>query len=469
MAEHRIKILPQGAVISARHGERLLDALRRGGILIDAVCGGEGKCGRCSVLRDGRPVRSCRTFVTNDMEITLPEQKTDTAQRGRGYALAFDIGTTTVAGFLIDENGVCASASRLNPQVSYGADVVSRLRAAASGELWAQTALIRTCLDEMTRELCLEPSEAETVAVVGNPAMQQIFLGMPVQNLIDIPYLPAISGTLRLRAADLVPSLKNAELITPPDPSAYVGGDTAACVLSEHLSEDERMTLLVDIGTNGELVLGNRNGLFCCSTAAGPALEGAGISCGMRGEPGAVDRVFVENGSLRCHVIGGGAAKGICGSGLIDAAAAALTLGLTDRRGRIKNGDRIELCPGVSLTQEDIRSLQLSKGAIAAGAELLMKKRGITVNDVDRVLLAGAFGSAIDPVSACRIGLIPPELAGRITAVGNAAGRGAVMLAQSAENAAICEAAVRSMMPVDLASEPEFSRSFAKNMYFPTV
>ena len=232
------------------------------------------------------------------------------------------------------------------------------------------------------------------------------------------------------------------------------------------------VTLMVDIGTNGEMVLGNRERMTACSTAAGPALEGAKIKFGMRGAPGAINHVWVENGSLRCSVIGGGTAAGICGSGLIDAVACLLELGLLNARGRLLtseelDGERIvRLTDSVYVTQNDIREVQMAKGAIAAGISLMARELGIEISQIGSVLLAGAFGSFLRPESACRIGLLPAELLGKITAVGNAAGSGAKMMACSKEEFARTDELIAQIEFIELASLPGFQREFAKNMRF---
>ena len=342
---------------------------------------------------------------------------------------------------------------------------------AAAGTLEEQSALIRGCLGEISRALCrgagIAPEEIGTMSVVGNPAMQQLFLSLPVDNLITIPFRPVITAASVSEAAAYLPALKNAALLTVPDISAYVGADTVSCLLSTRMEEDSRLTLLVDIGTNGEMVLGNREKMFCCATAAGPALEGANIRFGMRAAPGAIDRVRVENGRLVCHVIGEGEARGICGSGLIDAAAAAMDLGLVDKRGRITDGSLIPLADGVVLTQDDIRQLQSAKGAIAAGIAMLAEEYGAEIGAIDRVLLAGAFGSFLSVDSACRIGLLPPALRGKAAGIGNAALTGAKLCAARAEDFHRTERLARSVTSVELASHPHFQRSFAENMYFP--
>ena len=212
--------------------------------------------------------------------------------------------------------------------------------------------------------------------------------------------------------------------------------------------------------------------MTACSTAAGPALEGAKIRFGMRGAPGAIDHVWVEDGKIRCSVIGGGEAKGICGSGLIDAVASLLELGLLNARGRLladeeADGERIaRLTDTVYITQNDIREVQMAKGAIAAGISLMARELGIEISQIDKVLLAGAFGSFLKPESACRIGLLPDELLKKITAVGNAAGSGAKMMACSKDEFARTDELISHIEFIELASLPDFQREFAKNMRF---
>ena len=477
---YRITVLPAQMHIEAEGGD-LLSALRSAGFAPDAPCGGGGRCGKCTVLLDGRPVSACRTAVDRDMTVTLSE--TDdipiltagmaSKTSGRGPALAFDIGTTTVAGYLLDQDGLeVASYSCLNPQSAYGADVISRIRHALKGSLPALTGCIRSCIADMTRTLCeagkIAPEAVQTVSIVGNPAMQQLFLGISPENLATVPYTPVLTEAETVNAQPYLPLCPDAALLIVPDIGGFVGADTAACMLSTGIADQEKMTLLVDIGTNGEMVLGNRHRLVACSAAAGPALEGANIRCGMRGSPGAIDHVWIENGALRCSVIGGGEAKGICGSGLIDAAATALELGLLNSRGRIPGDERtIPLADGLSLTQEDIRQLQLAKGAIAAGIRLMARHLGIGVADIEQVYLAGAFGTFMDPVSACRIGLLPPELAGKSRAVGNAAGSGAKILALRQDALAKLQQTVDKTEFLELASVPDFNRYFAQSMRFP--
>ena len=461
-------------MLQAPPGSVLLEVLRSGGIPVQAPCGGQGTCGKCLVKVDGREVPACRTAVDRDMTVELPDRAgmeilahgPQVTGSGRGPVLALDIGTTTLVCALVDQDGKeLAVAAAPNPQAPYGADVVTRIRAALEGEREALTGLLRGELEELALDCCrragLAPGAVAAVSAVGNPCMRQLFLGLDVENLARLPFSRAITeGTVR-PCGDCLPAFSGAELILAPDIGPFVGTDTLGCILSAGLHEREELTLLVDIGTNGELVLGNKEKLLCCATAAGPALEGAGISCGMTARKGAIDRVWVHGGAPKCHVIGGGEAVGICGSGLTDAVAAALTLGLIDRRGRIlHDGKIIPLTEKVSLTQEDVRRFQLAKGAIHAGIRVLAKELGVELEDIRRVYLAGGFGSCLDPDKACRTGLLPEELRGKIRVLGNGALAGAKLLGLEGPRA------LERGAYLELGSAPAFASGFARAMGF---
>ena len=499
--ERIVTVLPEGRLLVARTGEILLNILRAHGLAPDAPCGGSGVCGKCTVLVDGEAVRSCDYPVTRDISVRLlpKEEVANILTRGDGAAvemephraghlLAYDLGTTTVVCYLLQEGTgkVLASCSDINPQQSFGADVVSRIRRALAGDREQLTALIRRQMTALMRQACgkagVDPSGIGVVSVVGNPCMQQLFLGLEVDNLAKIPFAPVLTEGKTVPAGAYLPDCHGATLLIVPDIAGFVGADTVGCVLATEIDRCDPVTLLVDIGTNGEMVLGNRQRMVCCATAAGPALEGAGIRFGMRGAEGAIDHVWLEEGALRCSVIGGGKAKGICGSGLIDAVALLVREGLVNRRGRLQNreqtapfADRLrevdgqrafDLTDGIYLTQEDIRQVQLAKGAIAAGIDLMARQLGIAVEDIEQVLLAGAFGSYIRPENACRIGLLPPTLEGKIRAVGNAAGSGARRLACNKNELHRAGQIVEKAEVLELAVLPEFGRCFAKNMEF---
>ena len=480
---HKITVLPTNITICAADGENLLSVLRAAALFVDAPCGGNGSCGKCKVRIDGREALACRTVIDRDMTITLPAEETAVisaeitkkAHSSDEICLALDIGTTTVVAYLQDgETGrELASESVLNPQISYGADVISRIQHAVGGHMKELTAAIQNCVAQMTKNLCegisIAPRQIRKVSLVGNPAMQQLFLGILPDNLAQLPFAPVLTQAKKAAAKDYLPLLENAQLLLVPDIAGFVGADTVAGILATGLQDAEELTLFVDIGTNGEMVLGNKHRFVTCSAAAGPALEGGNIQFGIRGQTGAIDHVGFADGKFHCSVIGGGKAVGICGSGIIDAVAAALDAGLINQRGRIQTEDRcIHLTDQIYLTQEDVRQVQLAKGAIAAGIEQMATHLGVNLQEIQRVYLAGAFGTFLNPASACRIGLLPSQLESKITAVGNAAGNGAKILAIDENALSTTQDLAEKAEFMELASVPHFARCFAEHMRFET-
>ena len=485
-----VTFLNEKQQISVPEGTTVLEAARRLGLELAAPCGGNGKCGKCRVLVEGKEVLACRYRVEEDLTVELPRQsKTSILASGQmadvpadpiksGHLLAFDIGTTTVVCFLLSPDGKqLASASMLNPQSLYGADVISRIRHALTGEMEALTRAVRKGMSDLIEKCCqkaaVSPAEIGVISVVGNPCMQQLFLGIAPSNLAAVPFAPVLKSATAENGGVIFPECSNALLLTAPDISGYVGADTLGCILASRMYEAEGTALMVDIGTNGEMVLSHNGRMVACSTAAGPALEGANITFGMRGSTGAIDHVWAVNGQLCYSVIGGVAPTGICGSGIIDAVAALLDLKLINRRGRIqttreKDGQRvIYLSDSIYLTQEDIRQVQMAKGAIAAGIHLMCGYLGITAGDIRRVILAGAFGSFLNPDSACRIGLLPAELSGRITAAGNLAGVGAKMMAMNKGQFTLTNELLKKVEFLELADLPAFQKTFAGCMTLP--
>lgn len=484
--------LPGMGVVQAKPGQNLLELLHERALAPDAPCGGKGACGKCKVWIDGVEALACRTVIDRNMTVepiastsaVILSSSTGVFQQAdedvTGNLIAIDLGTTTMVCYLLDASGKeLGVASALNPQRGYGADVVTRIQKALEGKLDALCAQVREGLSALIWQVCAKagaaPASVQRIALVANPCMQQLLMGISPVNLSKVPFAPVLTERKTIPAKDLFPICPNAEFLVVPDISGYVGADTLGCVLSTGMYREEKITLMVDIGTNGEMVLGNSRHMLACSTAAGPALEGANIRFGMRGSVGAIDHVdFVER-KPQVHVIGGGKAKGICGSGLIDAVAGMLEAGLLNFRGRILSedaevdGERVfYLTEDIYLTQTDIRQVQLAKGAIAAGIELMAKELVIPLEGINQVLLAGAFGNFIRAESACRIGLLPPVLLPKIRAVGNAAGSGAKLLCCSRGQQALAGQLCKSIEFLELAALPEFQRSFGKHTHFPT-
>lgn len=472
-AQVTITLAPSGERFAAPEGQGLLEALRQQGLPLDAPCGGKGTCGKCKVLVNGREELACQYILTEDVLVELPEREQvrvltgDASARADGqrrYALAVDVGTTTVAAFLCDgrTGRQLACASAVNPQSAYGADVIARIQYELEHRDGQMGLEIRACLNRLAREAAeaagIAPADIDLVSLVGNTAMHHLLLGLDVAPLVKPPYMPSVREALELPQADWLAACPRAELQVLPNIAGFVGADTVGCMVSAAFDRLEDLTLLIDIGTNGEMVLGNRERRLACSTAAGPAFEGAKIRFGMRGAPGAIDHAELLDGKLACYVIGGGEARGVCGSGLLDVVYALLQGGFVDESGRmcpeipgpwmtVDGQPAFLLRDGVYLTQKDVREVQLAKAAIRAGIELLLETMGRKAAEVRSVLLAGAFGSYLSPESACGIGMLPPELLDRVRAIGNAAGEGA-------KQCALLEADYRRS--IALARETEF-------------
>lgn len=474
---------------------------------------------------DGPLVLACQFPVESDLTVTVPPESRFYAHKildhgvavgaevrptvhrryeraagsDRILGVAVDIGTTTVVAKLLDmKDGRClATQAVLNPQTRFGDDVISRINFAQSDERLAEIhRVIIDCINELIGGLCrlakVAASRIFETCIVGNTTMNHIFLGYPVEQLGRAPYLahsveardvsPGELG-LDMNAAGNVHCVANI--------AGFVGADTTAVALAVDMDAIQDRTLVVDIGTNGEIVLGTRDALYAASCAAGPALEGARIQYGSRAADGAIEAVLVD-GDVDLDVIGDAPPRSICGSGLIDAVAVLLDLGVVDATGRFADAQGLRrtlpapiasrLCesegqpafclswngrvgrPGVILTQRDIREVQLAKAAILAGIRILMGKLGLADSDIDRVLLAGAFGNYIRPASAVRIGLLPNVPLDRIQSVGNAAATGAQMSLISDECRERAVRLARKIQYVEIAHERGFSDFFAEAM-----
>ena len=407
-------------------------------------------------------------------------------EKPKAYMTAFDIGTTTVVGYLMDaENGtVCAIESMMNPQAQYGADVIMRANYALEHGVEALSSCIQTAIDELLHKLAkkkkIQPEEIYQVSIVGNTCMHHLFLGISPGSLVHAPYNPAFSERLTLKAKEYGLHIHpQAQLLMLPDIAGYVGADTCGCLVALRQDLKDEISLMIDIGTNGEMVLGNKEKMATCSTAAGPAFEGAKIECGMRGAAGAVDHVAYEDGSWTYTTVDHQPAIGLCGSGLIDLVAQLYKAGLIDEMGHLESGQENDsifvLVPpekagnekGVYLTQKDVREVQLAKAAIAAGIQLLMKELGITEKEIQKIYIAGAFGNYMNPASACAIGLLPPELEHLVEPVGNAAGEGAKIALLNTDELEATDRLVRGIRFLELAASAEFQDTFVDELAFP--
>ena len=472
--KHTLTFLPGGAAVSAEEGTSVLSAMIAAGLRPDAPCGGKGTCGKCRVIIDGRKVLACRTLVDRDMTVLTREESpvnilttgltTATAPDGTDdFVLAFDIGTTTLVAYLLDgkTGELLARESTMNPQSQFGADVISRIQYVLQEGGAAMSACVRGAMEALAASAAAKakvpPERITAAAVVGNTAMHHLLLNIGPKPLVTPPYMPAVFDAMEAGAGCKARIL--------PNIAGFVGGDTVGCMVATRFDKLEELTLLIDIGTNGEMVLGDQNRRIACSTAAGPAFEGAKISCGMRGAEGAVDHVFLKDGAISYHVIGDAAPRGLCGSGLLDLVAVLLDMGIIDESGRMEGGS-YTLCENVTLTQKDVREVQLAKAAIRAGIELLSQQMGVETARIRQVYLAGAFGNYMDPASACRIGMIPPILQERIVPIGNAAGEGAKLCALSREMFRYSGKIAEETEFLELASLPQFQDCYVDALEF---
>ena len=391
----------------------------------------------------------------------------------------------------------CATEATLNPQTRYGDDVISRIAYAQTEDKLAelQKAII-DCINELILKLCtrtrIAPERINQACIVGNTTMNHIFLKLPVTSLGRAPYrpfsldardLPPDQVGLRINPAGNVHTVQNI--------AGFVGSDTTAVALAVDVNSAEEQTLVVDIGTNGEIVLGTKDKLYAASCAAGPAFEGARIGCGSRAAQGAIEAVTYDEGDIALDVIGDSPPRSICGSGLVDLVALLLELGVLDRSGRFVQLEKLhrklpealfsrliqhENQPAfllaqtennkVVLTQQDIRQTQLAKAAIRAGIKILQKRIGLKDDDVKHIFLAGAFGNYIHPESAMRIGLLPKVPLDRIHFVGNAASSGAQMILLSRKAQNQVKEIISKITYVEIAHEPDFQSTFADSMTF---
>lgn len=398
------------------------------------------------------------------------------AEPERPLRLAVDLGTTTIAGHLFDAARAesLGVATRVNGQRAWGADVISRIQAAGDPAVReelrkAAIAPIAAIMRELCAEVGRECAEVGAIVVAGNTVMQHLLFGCDPTGLGALPFTPVfLDSRSEDAAASGLPAAPGVRMTTMPGISAFVGGDLTAGIIAVKLHKAERPTLLLDIGTNGEMILAADGKLYGTATAAGPAFEGAHIECGAPSVPGAIDHAGWDGNACWHSTIGDLAPVGICGSGLLDLAAAMLVSGRMDETGYLEDGRcTIDSDANIFISQNDIRQIQLAKGAMAAGIGILCRSAGIRAADIMEVHLAGGFGSYLDPKSALAIGLLPPELSGKVIAAGNTSLRGATEAAADEWVMAECAHVARSTVAVDLASHPEFQDVFMDCMLFP--
>ncbi len=458
------------------------------------------RCAGCrKVVCDGCVAAGVMPVTNKSDHFTLsPVFRAEPDRKGLG--IAFDIGTTTVAGLLFDlrDGKLLRTTTKANPQSTYGGDVISRISYALEGEenLQHLQRLIVACLNSIMEEL-LGEGVCSRIVIVGNTTMCHLLLGVSPEGLARAPFRSAYEGMQRRKGSDLG-LVKGAEcdVCILPGIAGHVGADMAAVYGYVRQLTNQSNLLILDIGTNGEMIVLGKSDLgeeraYTCSAAAGPALEGAAVYQGMRGTAGAIEKVYLEGEEIKIAVIGEGVPTGICGSGLVDALAVLLDCGIIDETGYLLTGaeavekgirkswtDRLTewngqsafvLSPegaGVLLTAGDIRQLQMAKSAIRTGIETLLRHAGMKAEQLEAIYLAGAFGNYIRRESAVRIGLLPPVKSERIKLIGNGAGIGAGIALLSGQFRAGMEGYAGEIRHIELADEPDFQEQFIQFLNF---
>jgi uncharacterized 2Fe-2S/4Fe-4S cluster protein (DUF4445 family) len=470
---------------------------------VEFPCGGAGRCKGCRIRvltgslavteEDHRLLSraeldagwrlACRAQPQGDLKLELAQWEaailSDATRFSftprNGLGMAVDLGSTTLVAQLLDlrTGDVLGVRTGLNAQARHGADIMSRIGFALAGDgQRVLERLIREQVGGLAEELLATAPHGgaglSEVVIVGNTAMHHLFCGVGVEPLSRYPFVTADAGLKVFAAAQLGWTCAgSARVRFLPCLGGFVGSDILAGILATGLHRSEAPQALIDLGTNGEIVVGNRERLLCTSTAAGPAFEGARISMGMRAATGAIAQVRAEADGLRCHVLGHVAPRGICGSGLVDAVAVGLDLGRVQRSGRLTAGHALALESPVVVSQADIRELQLAKGAIAAGIRLLVSRWGVTLADIAAVHLAGAFGNYIHRASARRIGLLPFPLS-RVQPAGNTALLGAKLaLFNLEEDDGSYREVLARTTHVALKEDEDFQNIFVEEMGFP--
>ena len=514
----KIRIYRSGELVCETEGipgETLLRRIGVAGVFLDAPCGGKGLCGKCLVcLRpDGEQILACCTKVDGNMDVYLPDdmemkiavsgtaadrvesERSTLSAKKKKLGVAIDIGTTTVVAHLTDiETGVrIATASGVNAQRTYGADVISRIQYCAENGPETLTKIIREQLTSLICETCnasgLNALDIVYISIAANTIMQHLAAGYSPAGMGVVPFKPVSLFGDEHPAWDNLPTDKETKIFFAPAISSYVGGDITAGILASGLEDAPCPAIYLDIGTNGEVVMKTDDMFFCCATAAGPAFEGAGITMGMAAVSGAVNYVKWDRG-LQIEVIGDGAPRGICGSGLIDSLSVLLETGAVNESGRLLDSDKIkhEVSQrigkvngrnafwlvkadeingmGVNISATDIRQLQLAKSSIAAGIQTLLHHAGITERQVKSFIIAGGFGSFMNKFSAARIGLFPKSFLPVASTHGNTAGEGAA-LALCSETARTALEGIRKRCEyIELSTNKVFNEQFVEQMTF---
>lgn len=461
----RIEIIQNGKnrIIHAVKGEYLSSVLMKNGFAAEHLCGGKGMCRKCTVLVDGEAQLSCQYVISSDITVILQSEEEivsfhgayETQKITENVCFALDIGTTTLALALVslDENRIIRVLTRTNPQRVFGADVLSRIEYCRKN---GAKLLQKTVIDEINRMTDEFDVTAEKLYVSGNTTMLHLFFGEDCTSLGVSPYTPVFLGSRRVSADEL--SVKNvSEIISLPNISAFAGADIVAGLNYVGFPQTEKYNILIDLGTNAEIVLFSRKKILCTAAAAGPCFEGANISCGMSATDGAI--YSYKNGSP--GIIGNVSAKGICATGLVDIISELIKREIIDETGYMYC-EKYEVAENVCITREDVRQYQLAKSAVYSALVTLLKTENISFSDIEKVYIAGGFSEKLSISDAIATGLLPLELQSKYVALNNTSLLGTVRFACEQNDLSFVDIAEFA----DLAENPVFTELFIENMKF---
>lgn len=461
------KVIINGKTKYAQNGTLLSDMLLSDADPVEHICAGKGICKKCTVSVNGQKVLSCQYRITSDIEVFYTVSGKIHSETGASVTgiqaikptdklcFALDIGTTTLAVALIDtdEKKIIGVTTRNNPQRSFGADIMSRIEYCRKH---GTDALHQKLITEINSMIASFGCTAKTLFVSGNTTMLHLFFGIDCSSIGVYPYTPAFLGA-KTEKAEVLGISGVGTVISLPCIASFAGADITAGLNCVTMPEPRRHSLLVDLGTNAEIVLFSENDAICTAAAAGPCFEGANISCGMSATPGAI--YSYSPGSIK--TIGNTTAKGVCGTGLIDIIAYYLKTGIIDESGYTE--DDIEIINGITVTQSDIRQYQLAKSAVCSAVLTMMKQKNVTFDDIETLYISGGFSGKINTENAVITGLLPGQLKHKCTAINNSSLLGTVKYAL--ENNPL-EKICRNTLYTDLSSDPTFSDLFIENMMF---
>ncbi len=466
------KITLGNQILHASDGEKLSDVLLRAGLFVAHPCAGRGVCKKCTVLVNGKQELSCQYRVHENITVILSEQADIESVTGGAFAekqtdnicLALDIGTTTLALAVesLDEHKIQQVITRTNPQTAFGADVISRIAYCCDNGVQP---LFDVLIKEINRMIAqLHMPTVNKMYVAGNTTMLHLFLNTDCTAMGVHPYTPTFLASQCIKAEKL--GINGvAEIITLPNISAFVGADLVAGLNLVAEPADGKYSLLVDLGTNAEVILFSNTSILCTAAAAGPCFEGANISQGMPATDGAITAFSLDNGIPKTQTVGNAPAKGICGTGLIDIIAELLKHEVIDESGYMED-ESFEVAPDVFLEQADVRQFQLAKSAVYSAMMALLQQKNIRLTDVETLYISGGFSAKINIENAVFCGLLPAELKDKCAVLHNSSLLGTVHYACEQND---LDEIVKKSIYTDLATDPVFSQMFIENMIFPEV